>query len=210
MNTEVKQQTAKDVQWKDESGMHVPFSRTTAAERFREKASYKIYQSALKLNSDLNAFKEGIMKASEYALELTMKENKTATKPRKGNFTWFNFDRSLKIEVNINERIAFDETLISLCKEKLQEFLDGNLTTTEEFVKELVNDAFHNTKGALDAKKVMNLLKYRSKIKDQRYQDAMDMLEKSIRKPDSKSYYKVWVKNPEGKYDYVDLNFSSL
>jgi hypothetical protein len=204
------QQTSKDQFWKDEAGLQIPYTRITGSERLREKQAFKLLSEAQRISKTLMEFKELISKVSQEVLARTIEEMKGDVKTRKGNFTWYNFDRSIKIEVNINESIAFDETLITLCKEKLDEFISDNLSGVDAFVKELVNDAFQNSKGGLDAKKVMSLLKHRSKIKDHRYHEAMNMLEKSIRRPDSKTYYRVWTKNKDGGYDAINLNFSNI
>lgn len=204
------EQKKTDPLWKDETGMQIPFTRTTASERLRERTAHSILKKANIINEELKAFKEIIKKASDEVYNSILKEEKTIKKDTKGNFTWYSFDRGIKVEVAINERIEFDEILIGLCKQKLDEFIDDNLSGVDSFVKSLVNDAFHNTKGRLDSKKVMSLLKHRSKIKDHRYQEAMEHLEKSIKRPDSKTYYRIAVKNEEGKYDYVELNFSSI
>jgi hypothetical protein len=202
--------TAKDKMWKDETGMEIPYTRTRASERLKEKHATDLLAKATKVNSLLIELKELAQSSSTAVTDSVLKENGIAKKDSKGNFTWYNFDRSIKIEVSVNERIEFDETLIALCKSKLDEFIDANLSGVDSFVKELINDAFQNTKGKLDSKKVMSLLKHRSKIKDQRYQDAMEFLEKSIRRPDSKTYFRIWEKDASGEYKNIDLNFSSI
>jgi hypothetical protein len=88
--------------------------------------------------------------------------------------------------------------------------MSKNLTASDEFVKELVDTAFSNSKGALDAKKVLSLLKHRTKIKNVLFQEALNLIEESIRRPDSKTYYRVWTKDEDGKYKNIDLNFSSI
>ncbi len=137
-------------------------------------------------------------------------ESKSVNKQAKGNFTWFNFDRSIKIEVSINDRIEFDDLTMKACKEKFDEFLGLNLDEKQAFVKELINEAFSTSRGKLDAKKVMSLMKYRTKIKDTLFQDALDLLEQSIRRPDSRTYFRVWKKADDGQYKNIDLNFSSI
>src|SRR5690606_379589 len=127
-----------------------------------------------------------------------------------GNFTWHNFDRSLKIEVSINERIQFDDLTITACKDKLNQLIDANNEGKVESIKDMVNDAFSTSRGKLDAKKVMSLLKYKSRIKAPVFQEAMVLLEESIRRPDSKVYFRIWKKNQDGKYENIDLNFSSI
>ena len=56
----------------------------------------------------------------------------------------------------------------------------------------------------------MSLLKYRSKIDNPLFQEALKLLEQSIRHPDSKRYFQIYVRNSEGAYDNIDLNFSNI
>jgi hypothetical protein len=128
----------------------------------------------------------------------------------KGNHTFTNFDRSIKIEIKINETIAFNDLLMTACKAKLDSFLDDNINTEVEIIKEMVMEAFNNSKGGLDPKKVMGLLKYKSRFKDPRYAEAMELLEKSITRPDSKTYFKVSTRQDNGEYKYINLNLSSI
>lgn len=205
----MKNQKTTDQFWIDETGNKIQFSRTTKSERLQEHQAFKICKEAQRLNADLTQFKERIKTICQKVYD-TFMEDKNVTKTGKGNFTWYNFDRSIKIAVNINERIEFDELGIAACKNQLDEFLSGSVESKDEAIKALVMDAFNNTKGRLDAKKVMNLLRYKSKISHKLFQDAMTSLENSIRRPDSKTYFQVWVKNEEGEYQAIDLNFSSI
>src|SRR6185312_7180999 len=200
----ITEQKKTDQFWKDEAGINIPFNRINDTERFKEKHAFKIATKALAIQQSIAEFKEYVKSTSQEVLRKSVKAANGEDKERKGNFTWYNVDRS------INERIEFDDVLIKLCKEKLDEFLKKNLTASDEFVKELVDSAFTNTKGSLDAKKVLSLLKHRQKIKNKLFQEALDLLEQSIRRPDSKTYYRVSAKDEEGKYKSIDLNFSSI
>ena len=77
-------------------------------------------------------------------------------------------------------------------------------------IVQLITDAFNKTKGQLDANKVLSLLRYRSKFKATKFQEALDLLEKSIRRPDSKTYFRVSYRKENGEYQVIDLNFSSI
>lgn len=205
----MRNQKSTDQFWEDETGTKIPYSRTTKSERYNEIASAGIVKAAKNLNADLLAFKEKLNNTCQevYSKYMTEKGN---DKKGKGNFNWFNFDRSIKIEVSINDRIEFDDLGITACKDKLDEFLGGNVESKDDAVKALIMDAFNNTKGKLDAKKVMNLLRYRGKIKHQLFQEALNLLESAIRKPDSKTYFRIWVKDELGKFNNIDLNLSSI
>ncbi len=204
-----KVQKSSDSQWSDEKGITVPFNRTTKFERLSERKSGMLLTKAIRLHDRLYDLKQLVNDVCSEIYEEFMAANNNG-KAGKGNFTWYNFDRSIKIEVSINDRIEFDDLHIKACKSKLDEFLDKNVNSSDEFIKQLVLDAFETSRGNLDAKKVMSLLRYRHKIKSPLFSQAMELLEKSIRRPDSKKYFRIWAKDAEGKYQNVDLNFSSI
>lgn len=203
-------QTSKDTNWIDEKGTAIPYNRTTKSERLQERKSNQLLKRAMGISSKLEEFKQEVKEVCANVYDVFMEEKNNSGANKKGNFTWFNFDRSIKIEVSINERIEFDDLTITACKDKLNEFLSNNIDAKQEFIKDLVLDAFETTKGKLDTKKVMGLLKYKSKIKDKLFQEAMDLLSDSIRRPESKTYFRIWERNSEGKYENVELNFSSI
>ncbi len=202
-------QKSSDKLWKDEGGFEIPYSRTTQSERLMERKSGKLFKSASSLNEKLSLFKNEVRAICTEVYEKYMEEQ-NSDKKHKGNFTWYNFNRSIKVEVSVNERIEFDDLGIIACKDKLDEFLSNKIESKDEFIKQMLMDAFETSRGNLDTKKVMNLLRYRSKISAKAFQEALDLIEKSIRRPDSKTYFRIWAKNAEGKYQNLDLNFSSI
>lgn len=212
MKNQIKQQTKTDAIWIDESKNSVQYKRTSDSERTNEVESFKIAKRAIALNTELAAFKAQLKESVEKVMKVFLKENEMESMGEKwkGNFTFFNFDRSIKIEMNSNDQIVFDEQLLMGCKAKLNTFLDENVSTTTEVIKQLILGAFDNTKGKIDSKKVMNLLKYKDKVQNKVFAEAMDMLQKSIRVNGSKLYYKVAIKQEDGSYEYVDLNFSNI
>lgn len=202
-------QKVKEKKWKDETGQEIPIEYISAGIRLKERNAGILLKNAKSLNEQLTYFKEQVAELCSEVYKKMMEEFKVDPKS-KGNFTWFNFDRTIKIEVSISERIDFDDLTIQAVKVKLDEFLNLNLDSKQEFIKELVNDAFSTSKGKLDAKKVMSLLKYRSKISDVLFQEALTLLESAIRRPDSKTYFRIWERTEEGSFELIDLNFSSL
>jgi hypothetical protein len=195
--------------WIDESGNKVPYSRTTKTERLMERTAAKLLKDAKQLNEKLKQYKEAFAEACNAVYQSFLQEKEIST-DRKGNFTWYNFDRSIKIELSINERVTFDDLLITSAREKLNMFLTDNVSGKTEFIKEMVIDAFKTSKGQLDSKKIMNLLKYKGKIKDKLFQSAMEDIESSIRRPSSRKYFRISERQPDGEYKAIDLNFSSI
>jgi len=199
----------KDKVWADETGNTVPVEYISPGNRLKERHAATLIKQAKQTNKRLVNFKKQVDKLCREVYAIMMEEYKVKENG-KGNYTWYSFDRSIKVEVSISERIDFDDMAINACKQKLDEFLSENLNAKMEFVKELVTDAFSTSRGKLDAKKVMSLLKYRTKIKAQLFQDALNLLEDSIRRPSSKTYFRISERNDDGSYSQIDLNFSNL
>lgn len=202
-------QKVKEGKWKDETGNNIPLCYITAGNRYKERAAGSLLKDAKSINTKLSDFKAKIKELCDGVYRKMLEEN-NAKEASKGNYTWFSFDRSVKIEVTKSERIDFDDITIEACKQKLDEFLDKNLDAKQEFVKQIVTDAFSTSKGKLDSKKVMSLLKYRQQIKSALFQEALNLMEKSIRRPDSKLYFRIWDRDESGEYNLIDLNFSSI
>jgi len=198
-------------EWVDESGRKIPTKYITKAQKLREVSASKIVSKALSIQKLLEEFKDVIRKLSEDVLQKQMIAYGAGNREHKGNFTWYNFDRSIRIEVSVNDRIDFDDIAIKAAKEALDNFINESLDEKTLFLKELVTDAFSTSRGKLDSKKVLSLTKYQDKIEHPEFQRALACIRDGIRKPDSKTYYKIYVKNyVTNEYEYIDLNFSSI
>lgn len=208
---QLNEQNSPNKMWYDEKNIGIPVSRITKTEKVKEKSALVIAKNALSLKDALLKFKNTCKENCETAYQLDLSEGKAASK---GGYTLFNFDKSIKIERSLNETITFDENLIGAAKEKFDEFLKEGTAGVDEMVRELIMDAFSsNKKGKLDSKKIMSLMSYKSRINEKKYphyHEALTLIEQSIRRPDSKVYYRIWIKDEANQYQNIDLNFSSL
>jgi hypothetical protein len=205
------QQKSVDKFWKDESGATIPYSRTTPLERNKEKTAASILKKASSVSLALEELKHYVREKCQEIYDQHMDEAGISEDRRsKGNFTWYNFDRSIKISVKINERIDFDDLTIQSAKAKLDEFLDRSITSNDDATKQLVTDAFETRGGKLDTKKVLGLLRYKTKIKDATFLEAMALIEAAIRRPDSKTYFSVAVREDDNSYTNINLDFASI
>lgn len=203
-------QKSSDSEWIDESGTHIPYNRTTKAERLHERSSARLLKEAQKVNKYLVNFKELVRELSEEAFDAFMEE-KTTNRVTKGNFTWYNFNRSIKIEVSVNEPIVFDDLTITAAKDKFDQFLDQNVESKNAFVKEMITDAFETQRsGKMDVKQVMGLARYEAKIKDALFSEAVKLINEAVRRPRSKTYFRVWLLDDAGQYQNIELNLSSI
>lgn len=206
----INQQKPTSPLWNDENGTAIPYNRTTKYERSAERATASLAKQALVLNASLTAFKQGLKQKALELYEQFCAENGGTIGKGKGGASFFNFDRSIKIEVRVNEPISFDENTIGLAKQKLDELLSDGLVDAKDFVKPLVMEAFQTTAGKLDTKRILGLQRHASRITDPRYAEAMALISKAIRRSSTKEYFQVWIKNEAGEYVDVQLNISAL
>ena len=163
-------QTSKNETWVDESGTRIPYKRVTKAERLMEVHSARLAKDALAVNGRLIAFKKEIKQLCEEAEQAFLDENKlTRDEKFKGNYTWYNFDRSIRIERSVNEALQYDDQTIMAAKEILHEFLSESLDSSKDFVKEMILTAFENKNGKLDPKKITPLTRHEKRVNDPRF-----------------------------------------
>lgn len=207
----LKQKSTEKI-WIDESGQQIPYNRTTPNERMKERLAYKLLTEAETINQRLISFKELISEIVEEVIEAARKENAVKLEG-KGNYTWYNFNRTIKIEVNVQEAIKFDELTIESAREKLMDLIRTNISG-DDFIISIVEDAFQTSRGKLDPRKILGLRKHTERINNKElkkeWESVMKLIDKSISRPTSKSYFKVWKLDEEGKYQGVELNFSAL
>lgn len=205
----IKKQKSSDKLWQDESGQSIPYDRTTKYERAAEVSTYRMASEGMKLHQQLSKYKDFIRIQATRLYEIFTEENGQIGKG-KGSATFFNFDRSIKVTVKVNELITFDDNTISLAKEKLDAFLTEGLDGAKDFVKPLVMEAFHQRNGQLDTKRVLGLKQHAHRIDHPLYTEAMKLIDKAVRRPSTREYFQVWVRSENGEYEDIQLNFASI
>lgn len=204
-------QKPSDKLWKNEAGEGIPYNRTTAFERAAEKFTAKNVKLASRLHDQLADYKNLLANEADELFQIFLAENGGSRKSNdKGNVTIYNFDRSVKIEVTIDEMITFDDNTIRLAKERLDEFLTKSTGGIDKIIKDIIMSAFETSRGRMDTKKVLALKRHKDRVKDPLFTEAVELIDKAIRRPEKKKYFRVWVKDENGQYKAIDLNFSSI
>lgn len=198
--------------WTNESGHQIPQNRVTKAEKLREKVANKLAKEAAKLNQLLTDYKALVVSSCNEVVDAVLAENNREPN-RKGNYTWYNFDQSIKVEQDVKEAIRFDEILIEAAKKQLLEVISENISG-DDFIKEIVIDAFQTTSGKLDTRRVLGLRRHTDKIRNkhvrQQWEEAMQLIDKSITRPESRTYFRISVKDASGEFKPIGLEFSSI
>jgi hypothetical protein len=193
--------------WIDHRGNEVPAKYVPALEKDKDTYCSKTLRKAIEISAKLKAFKTDLLMEAEHLYYKMLEESNIDVNTRKGNMTIASFDKSIKIEISVQERIEFDDN-ITLAQEKINEYLRLKLADGDMELAELVNSAFTTSKGKLDNKRILSL--FRMKIRHHLWIDAIELIKKSIQVNSTKRYIQIWVKDDQGAYKAVDLSLSTL
>lgn len=193
-------------QWIDHNGQEIPAQYVPTIVKERDRLARRIHKQAVKLSEQLEQFKEMALDKSDEMYEKMMEDNNVRT-GKKGNYSISSFDKAIKVEVSVQERIEFDD-LIQVAQEKINQYLEQKKGSVDNEIQQIINLAFKTSKGRLDVKRVLSL--FSLKINHKLWLEAMDVLKQSINRNVSKRYFRVWEKDKNGDYKSVELNLSSL
>ncbi|MFY0714098.1 DUF3164 family protein [Seonamhaeicola sp. NFXS20] len=203
-------QTAKDKIWEDESGMQIPYNRITKTERLIERSVAKIFKAWTTEASRLKELKKMVAELCEQCYQADMKSKGVDPSDKKGNYTMYCFNRNIKVERSVHGNPTYDEATIEAAKIKFDQYMEENVTSKEDFTKDMINEAFESKNKQLDKAKINKLISYKNRSKIKLFQDACDLLSTAARYSSSSIYYRVWKKDENGKYQNIDIQFSSL
>lgn len=206
--------TAKNPTWVNAAGDNVPYKFVPQIDRKREAQAAKIHAAALKVEASLQELYALMNMACKEVHELIKKEYALKSgkekKEGKGSLTWFNFDKSIKIEADVNDIVKWDSALMTEALAQLNSYLAGTLTDAQLLIKGMVTEGFSNSRGMIDSRKIFQLLKYDAKIKNQHFQKACELIKQAQSIDTTKLYMRIWEKEEDGSYRSINLNFSTL
>lgn len=192
--------------WKNHNGMEVPAAYVPKEDKERERIVSKCIKDAKILHDRLDYFKTMLLVECDAFYEELLAKNNVKSQG-KGNYSLTSFDKLLKIEVNVSERIEFDDN-IQVAHAKIKEYLDEITKDSNTDIQQIVNTAFQTSKGKMDVKRVLGLFELH--ISHPKWREAMELIKGSISRNNSKRYVRIWEKDANGEYQNIDLNFSSI
>lgn len=206
--------TPKSATWQNAAGDQVPYKFVPQSDRYKESMAGKIYKAASAVEASLKSL-YALMDEATTEIKRIMKEeyeikNKKSFKPTKGNVTWYNFDKSIKIEAEMNEVCKWDGAMMTEAQVLLKKYISQNMGDTNILISDLVTSAFSNSKGMIDTAKVFQILRYEDKIKHSDFQKACQLMRQAQSIDRSKLYQRIWEKDEKGGYRNIVLNFSQL
>lgn len=212
---QVKIHTSKNATWVNAAGDSVPFKFVPKPDKRKEELAGKLHTNALKVEASIAALHASMKLAFKEVEQLVkeeyeIKNGKKRLSGDKGNITWFNFDRSIKIEANVNDIVKWDSALMTESLNLLNQYISSNMSDANVLIAGLVKSAFSNAKGMIDTAKVYQILKHEEQIKDKRFQKACELIKQASSICRTKLYMRIWEKGDDGEYRNVNLSFSSI
>lgn len=193
--------------WVDNRGQEVPREYIPKFDRYNEVQVRKIFAAAVKLNEQIVRFKNMAYDISDELYAEMLRNANIAPSDRKGNYTLTSFDKSVRIEVNVNDLIDFDDN-INLAQIKLKEFIEKKTKGVDIDIVALINNAFTTRKGRLDKARIFGL--FSLNIQDPIWGEAMELIRKSINRNSTVRYMEIAEKDESGRYIPIRLNFATV
>lgn len=210
----LKIHTTKDKVWVDAAGDQVPYKFVPVADRKKEALAARLHKSSLQVEQALHKLYDEFTDCFAQVKSLIREEFEIKNGKKKsfgkGSITWFNFDRSIKVEANMNDLLKWDDAMMTEALSLLNDYLSRNLTDANVLISGLVQGAFSNSKGQIDTGNVFKILKYEDKIKDKSFLKACTLMRNAHSLDKTKLYMRISEKMSTGEYRNINLNFSSL
>jgi hypothetical protein len=195
---------------RDHNGFDVPVTAIGKIDLKKNQTAIKIAEKFKEMAVRLQNLKDFAFDAADEIYELQLKAYEIDGRDverMKGNFTFFSYDKRIKVEVNIGQKLEFDDK-INLAKAEIDEYLKEITEGQNSDIMIIVNNAFTTVRGKLDPKRILQLFSYQ--IKNVRWKKAMEILQDSITTNHSKRYIKVSERDSNGEYHNINVQFSSI
>lgn len=193
----------------DAKGRLVPVETIKEVDLARDELVTTLVKAAEQHSTSLAVFKAEAMATIDSFIAESMARFKAKVGGVKGNVTLLSFDGRYKVQVQIQDHIAFDErlqaakTLIDKCIAKWGEGADAKLMA-------LVNYAFEVDKeGKLSPTRILSLR--RLDVDDKNWKRAMEAISDSITVTGSKAYLRFYKRAAQSdQYIPVPLDVAEL
>ena len=213
---EAKTQKAQSgLSWVLQDGQTVDKSRLFPYEVKGEKAAIKLFNMALKIQEGLKALVEEAESQIEDVRQSYLKHKgpeKLEDDNQDKGFTFYSFNRDIKIEKIVIVTPGYKEEDVALSKGYFEDYINQFAVDSEvdiSVLKSLVLSAFTTKRGKFDNKKLDQLLSY-DNITDETFQKAISLLKEARFNNKPKTYYNIYFRDEEGVYVPVNLKVSGV
>lgn len=193
----------------DTKGRLVPLSAIKPIDQARDELVTEIVHKAQQLHQQMASTKADLISDIDAFVDLSAERYGAKLGGTKGNISLVSFDGQYKVQLAVQETLAFDEGLQAakaLIDECVHEWTQGSRNE----IKTLINDAFQVDKeGNISAGRVLGLRRYN--FDDEKWQRAMTALAESVRVQNSTRYLRVYQRvGQTNKYEAIVLDMAGV
>ncbi|HMQ79188.1 MAG TPA: DUF3164 family protein [Ignavibacteria bacterium] len=195
--------------WINRNGRPIPEANVDPIAKRRDDAVSRMVTKALKLEAEMRKVKEEILAEVMAYIGHLQQANSIKKQATKGNYTLSDYANLQQVQVSMNNIIEFDERL-NLAKTLIDKCLIKWTKRGNQNVRAIINDAFDvDKKGNVNKMRIFGLMALQ--INDKDWKQAMELIRASMQVSDTRQYLNIRTrKNNFDKWDFINLNFSSL
>lgn len=192
----------------DAKGRLVPIEQVKEIDLLRDELVRELCDSAKEQSGRLRRVKDQMMHEVQAFISLSAEKYDIKYGGKKGNVQLVSFDGQYKVLIAIKDKISFDERL-QVAKELIDNCIRRWSEGSRSEIIALVQDAFNVDKtGRLNTDRILGLR--RLEISDPEWKKAMDAISDSVQVSESKPYIRFYERDPEGAYQQISLDLSTL
>jgi hypothetical protein len=195
--------------WKDAKGALIPEHLIKPIDRERDDLVKRIAGTAVNLSESLKTFKVAAFGDIQAFIELSLEQYGVKRGGKKGNVTLYTYDGAYKVQLAMDERMAFDERM-QAAKVLIDECGREWTKDSRPEIQVIINAAFATDKeGKINISAILALR--RLDISDERWKTAMQIIGESLQVIGTKSYIRIYQRiGDTNKYQPISLDIASV
>jgi len=192
----------------DAKGHLIPVAKVKDVDKLRDELTRGVVRGAKDLQTAMKSFRAATLSDIQAFADLSAEKYGAKRGGLKGNLTLASFDGRYKVQVQISERLQFDERL-QAAKALIDECLTEWTQDSKDEIKAIINQAFDMDKeGRVNTGAILGLRKL--DIEDPRWREAMEAIADSLQVVGSKKLLRVYERREDGVYTPIALDLAAL
>ncbi|MHD0617045.1 DUF3164 family protein [Morganella morganii] len=207
-DTQFTQHEVPDGYWRDAKGCLIPVDMIRDIDRARDTVVGDIVTRSDELQAALKVFKNYAFDEVDAFRALSSEQYGVDMGGKKGNIQLHTFDGEHRVQVAIQERIAFDERL-QAAKALIDECIKDWSVGARPEILAIIEDAFKvDVAGNIRTGDVLKLR--RLNITDEKWLRAMTAISESTQVISSCRYVRIYKRDGSGKYVQISLDIAGV
>ncbi len=189
-------------------GHLVPIESIDDIDLARDEFVRELIDKARRMSAEVKQFKQQLAGDMEAFQAMSLEKYDVKTGGERGNLTLFSYDGKYQVVRAVQERINFDERL-QAAKALVDECLREWSKDAGPELRTIVESAFQvDKKGQINTGRILGLRKLN--ITNPVWKKAMQAIGEAVTVVGSSTYYRLYERDRQGKYQQIPLDFSAV